>query len=255
MPEGKYRLVSFDRQMGIGIGGSMQVTLRAVAKQNTPEVPYCIPNELICAEIGRFLGLPIPPSGVVHAPKAPVTDWFACLDFNLTEDSLPPIDPASCVAHLPDLSAGVVLFDALIANCDRNPGNLSVDNLTRPTRLSIFDHGHALFGYRAGQGCERLQALRDELAISGGPITGPNRHCLLDHLASEAHFMKWLDRVRQLPDFFIEEIVNSAAGLGMTDAEATGACDFLKHRRTNLRAIINAHRDEFRGINQWELLP
>src|SRR5947209_823354 len=104
MSTGRYRVVTFGRQINIGVAGSQYVTIQAVAKANGPNAPYCIPNELICGDIGRFLGLPVPPSGIVEASNTTGAPLFASLDFNLTGNALPPVDPVACFARLPDLS-------------------------------------------------------------------------------------------------------------------------------------------------------
>jgi hypothetical protein len=170
MPVHPYRLISLDRQMGMGVAGAMEITISAVAKSNGPNAPYCVPNELICAELGRFLRLPIPPCGIVSRRQAAHPPMFASMDFNLTGNSLPPIDTQKCLSELPKECAGLLLFDILVGNCDRHRGNLAVDFSTRPPRMSIFDHSHALFGYEGGEGENRLKVLRDRLAISGGEI-------------------------------------------------------------------------------------
>jgi hypothetical protein len=252
---GKYRIVEFGQQIGIGVAGSFHVSISAVGKCNGPSVPYCLPNELICAEIGRFLCLPVPPAGIIHSSTATPTDWFATLNFNLTNTSLPPVDAARCVAELPDLATGLLLFDSLIANCDRHRGIFSVDFLATPPRMNVFDHSHALFGFQTGNATQRLTDLRDRLAMSGGTHTRGNRHCLLDAISSDQFFGKWLDRISALPDFLIDELCHAAVGLGIVENEASAASDFLKYRRTNLRRIIDQHRSEFRGIRQWSLFP
>ncbi len=154
-------MLAFDRQLGIGVAGSSHVSTSAVAKCNGNNAPYCVPNELIASEIGRFLRLPLPPAGILDVPKPPAAmpqrHWFASLDFNLVGNALPPVECARCVAELPDLSAGLLLFDILIGNCDRHPGNFSVDFLAvNGPQMNIFDHSHALFGYIAGQGAARV---------------------------------------------------------------------------------------------------
>lgn len=255
MNVGKYRIVQFDQQIGIGVAGSWHVSISAVAKCNGAPVPYCLPNELICAEIGRFLCLPVPPAGIIHSTTASPTDWFATLNFNLTNNSLPPVDAVRCVAELADLSTGLLLFDLLIANCDRHRGNFSVDFLATPPRMNVFDHSHALFGFQAGNGIQRLTELRERLGMSGGAHTRGNRHCLLDIVLTDDHFSKWLDRISALPDFLIDELCHAAVGLGISDSEAAAAADFLKYRRDNLRRIIDQHRTEFRGVKQWSLFP
>jgi hypothetical protein len=257
MAGGPYRIVQFDRPLGTGVSDSWRLSVSAVAKYNEPAAaPYCLPNELICGEIGRFLGLHVPPGAIVYAQgHSPAEHWFASLDFNLTGNSLPPVDVDDCVAQLPDLSTGLLLFDILVANCDRHAGNFAVDFLASGgPQMSVFDHGHALFGFVPGQGLQRLTDLRDRLGASGGTVTTGNRHCLMDVLNTSAYFQKWLDRIRAAPNFFLEERCQAAVGLGVGDPEGFAAVDFLKYRRDNLVTILNNHRPEFRGIAQWSLL-
>jgi len=256
MPSAIYRIESFGRQLGIGVAGSRYVNLSAVGKENnTAAAPYCIPNELICGELGRFLRLPIPPAGIVsQASGGPL---FASLDFNLVGNSLPPVNVENCVQVLPSLSAGLLLFDIWVANCDRHAENFSVDFLGTPPQMNIFDHSHALFGYAAGQGETRLTSLNDRLGISwttNHPVdSGRHRHCLLDTVNEDTHFTFWLDRIRATPDFFIEEVCQDAAPYGLAAQEVTAAIAFLKNRRDNLREIINNHREEFSAIQAWSL--
>jgi len=252
VPRGVYRAISFGLQLG-GVAGSYQATISAVAKTNGPNVPYCIPNELICAELGRILGLPVPPAGIIHSSGGLANYWFASLDFNLTGNSLPPVDAQACIQQLPDLSTGLLLFDILIANCDRHPANFSVDFSQAQPCMSVFDHGHALFGYSAQHGVARLRDLRDRLAVSGGSHIRGNRHCLLDNISTDIHMSKWLDRIRAIPTYFLEDLCQSASGLGINDAEAHEALDFLKHRRDTIKDIVHSHHHEFRGIRQWGL--
>ena len=250
----QYRLISFDRQMGVGVTGSMQATISAVAKCNGPSAPYCLPNEMICAEIGRFIRLPVPPCGIIYAPSATVKTWFATLDFNLAGNRLPPVDPLRCVKELPELSAGLLLFDILVGNCDRHGHNFAVDFAAASPRMSVFDHSHALFGPDAGGAAARFADLSDRLAISGASKTRGNRHCLLDVIASDAHFGNWFGRISSIPDFLIADLCRDAQELGATLVEANLAADFLKYRRDNLQKIVTDHRGEFRAIRQWSLI-
>jgi len=121
--------------------------------------------------IYRYHHLPIPPSGIVYAPNTQPQSWSASLDFNLVGATLPPVDTTACVARLPDLSTGLLLFDTLMTNCDRHRGNFAVDFLAQPPKMSVFDHSHALFGFQAGWGQQRLRDLRDHLGVTGGPHT------------------------------------------------------------------------------------
>lgn len=253
MARGIYRIESMGRQLGIGVAASRYVNLSAVAKENVSAAPYCIPNELICGELGRFLRLPVPPFGIVSQTRGGVR--FASLDFNLAGNALPPVDIANCLRILPSLSAGLLLFDIWVANCDRHAANFSVDFLATPPQMNIFDHSHALFGYATGQGQSRLSVLMNRLGVSwttnNAVDSGRHRHCLLDTITADTDFSFWLDRIRTTPDFFIEEVCRDAQPYGLTPAEVDAAIGFLTYRRDNLLRIINSHRTEFSAIRVW----
>lgn len=250
-----YRLLSVNDPLKIGVAGGMHLTVAAIGKKNVDNAPYCIPNEMICGELGRFLRLPVPPLGVVA--EAGGEAWFASLNFNLTGNDLPPVRPSECVRLLPWLSTGVLLFDIWIANLDRNRKNLALDWLSTPPLLSVFDHSHALFGYAKSEGEARLAQHAQTLGISwrtGEPLeSGRHRHCLLDAVNSDAHFDEWMKRIESTPDFYIEEVCQDAQPYGMTTAEGQAAAGFLKTRRDTIRKLVNDHRAEFTAINTWSL--
>ena len=252
-----YKIESFGKQLGIGVAGSRYARLSAVVKANVPQAPYCVPNELICCELGRFIGLPVPP--VAPVATAGGSPLFASLDFNLTGNALPPVDVAKCVRLLPSLSTGLLLFDIWVANLDRHPANFAVDFLAVPPAMNVFDHSHALLGYNSGDGEARLAALRDRLGVSwqtGDPIaSGRHRHCLLDALGTDDHFGYWHDRIKATPEFFVRDKCEAALDHGATRQEVDPAIDFLLHRRDTLLSIISMHRTEFTAITTWRLFP
>jgi hypothetical protein len=248
----RYRIVYFGPPLGSRVSDGHSVTVPAVAKKNGPNAPYCVPNEVLCGELGRLLGLPVPPGGVFYAPDGNRL-FYASLNFNLTGVALPPVDTTKCTKLLPRASTGVLLFDVLIANADRDGRNFSVDFSLKPPTMNIFDHGHAMFGKEAGKGVARLQKLQTRLGISAGSQTMGNRHCLLDQIATDNDFGYWLDRIRCIPDFFIEDVCQELGGLGCSDGEVAAAIDFLRYRRTNLQQIIESNQDEFTGIRSWAL--
>ena len=237
-----------------GVTGAYLATIHAVLKSNDI-VSYTVANEIICSTLGIILQLPIPPAAIVASKSKPNVPIFASLDFNVDRGNLPGIVGSQCFATLPDLSTGLLLFDAWIGNSDRHSGNLQVDYLSTPATMQIFDQSHALFGYRAGMGTHRLLQIRDRLGMSGGSVTHDNRHCLLDHISDDRWFSKWLGRIRVIPDFVIQDLCTKAASLGITAAEADAAQDFLLYRRDKLEDIINDNRCEFPAIQQWSLPP
>jgi hypothetical protein len=213
--------------------------------------PYCVPNELICGEIGRFLRLPVPPFGVVHSTVEKSTPLFASMRF--AEDARRGIDPERCIEEFPGWCAGVLMFDILVANEDRHDENLAVDSRSNPKSLYVFDHDTALFGWKSGEGIQRLERLRDRLGVSGGTVTGGNRHCFLDLVSNADDLRQWLDRITTIPEWFIRAVCKEAVGVGISAKEAAAAEEFLKGRRHQLDCIIRKHKGEFKAVRQWGL--
>lgn len=220
--------------------------------------PYCLPNELISAEIGRFLRLPIPPCGITTGEGGLVL--FSSLDFNFDKLQLPQIVPDLCWAALPVLCTGIVLFDILIANSDRHDENLVVDNMANPTAIRVFDHDQALFGGNsiAVAGIERLKLLTNRLGITAGTVSRGNPHCLLSEVDTDEHFEGWIHRIDAIPDWLISDVCSEARGLGLSKEESTEAKIFLVSRRNTFREIIKLNHKSFTGIANWTsqgLLP
>ena len=251
MPNTPFRICRVNRKDRLGgVTGSYLATIHAVIK-GSDYVPYCVANESICSILGIILQLPVPPAAIVSSKSKPNIPLFASLNFNTSKDALPAVMGSQCFAVLPELSTGLLLFDIWIGNSDRHRGNLKVDYLSTPAEMWIFDHSHALFGYQAGMGYNRLVDLRDRLAVSGGLVTLGNRHCLLDHVSNDKHFSDWIGRIKSLPDFVIQGACRSAISLGVTAAEVDAVENFLLHRRNNLERIIHDNKCEFKAIQQW----
>lgn len=216
--------------------------------------PYAVANEWICAGLGRFLGLPIPPCALTYDPDRKLR-LFSSLDFNFDRDELPPILPEPCVEHLPRLSTGIILFDILIANEDRHDANLAVDQQLAPKAIRVFDHDQALFGGgNRLRGIERLTTLgSDHLGILGDDLTAGNLHCLLRFLNTDGHFKEWLGRIGRIPDWFIEDLCSESL-LTLRPAERQAARQFLIDRRRNLDRMLRVHRGEFTRITDWSNL-
>jgi hypothetical protein len=228
---------------------SMHGQLHAFLK-NSKSLKYCVPNEYICAEIGRFLGLPVPPCGLCYLRGHDPEHWFASLNFNLSAATLPPVDPIKCVQELPSESTGLILFDILIANDDRHRNNLNMDTSHSPAKISVFDHSHAFFGPVDGKETERLEASRDKLRIDRGA-----RHCLLDSISSDTFFSEWIERIKVLPNYLIEQVCEATVPLGMiTKEEAEVAKKFLKYRKERVKNNLKDNQKEFKAISSWSLI-
>jgi hypothetical protein len=242
-----YKVVSWGPAVGIGVTGSTHLHLAAVGKANDAANPYYIVNEIISAEIGRRVRLPVPPSCAVEDEDGEA--FFASLNFNLTGDTLPPVIPPLFAAAFGDQCADVVVFDIFICNSDRHQGNLSAD-YTAP-RFNLFDHSHALLGY-GPFGTDRLIEAEDSLTIEGG--AWGNRHCLMDEVTDDRHFIKMLERIEGLDDYFIRELVQEVAEYGLTADQVALVTDFLLRRRSKVRQLVADNKAQFTAIQQWSLL-
>ena len=253
-----YRAVVNPDQLGFGAGPGNRLLLGSISariRRTEVQHPFAIANEMISAEIGRFLRLPIPPFSIVQTQIVSSPVMFATLDFNYEQDPLPPIDAQVCVAALPRICTGVLLFDILIANHDRHDENIVVDSNRRPKRMRIFDHELALFGgfEDEAKGIDRLDKLWNRLGITGGPTTRGNEHCILTVIDTPQYFDEWIGRIVDIPDWFLKEICESTVGLGVDQKQAKAAREFLVYRKKNLRTIIDGHRSAFAAIQEWKL--
>jgi hypothetical protein len=234
--------------VGQGVGGARTADLGAVVKPALPEAPWTTVNEVIAAELGRRLGLPVPPCFVRQWERG----WFfGSLRFTERGELPAPVIPQRVVEASPVLAAGIVLFDIIIGNIDRHDRNIA---FLSDGRLAIFDHGHALFGALEAQGPDRFAAIKDDLAITWEWGGRQGRHCILDHLTSQAHFDEWLARFSELPGWQVRDSVMAAGGIDPASPDDLAACaEFLLERKNRVRELVDHNPHEFRGIQQPEL--
>lgn len=117
--------------------------------------PKVLIAELICGELGRVLGLPVPelvfveldPALGRNEPDGEIQELVAASGgLNLALDYLPgalAFDALSAASVAPDLASAIVWFDALIMNVDRTPRNTNM--LWWHRKLWLIDHGAALY--------------------------------------------------------------------------------------------------------------
>jgi hypothetical protein len=117
--------------------------------------PKVLIAELICGELGRALGLPVPELVFVdldpdlgrNEPDEEIQDLVsASAGLNLALDYLPgalAFDPLNAAGLDPGLAARVVWFDGLITNVDRTARNTNM--LLWHRQLYLIDHGAALY--------------------------------------------------------------------------------------------------------------
>ena len=239
-----------------GVNDAYSVRGNFVARENNPGSPYLIPNEIISGNVAQFLKLPIPPFGLMRqigAHKGYKT-MFASMRFTRRDSEPDDFAPEACFECMPDLCTGIILFDILIANEDRHSQNIQTNSATRPTIIRIIDHDRSLLGVFKRNGLQRLKKLEGRLGISGGAVTGGNRHCLIDHVTTTEHFSKWLTRIEAIPDWFIEETCLNITKFGATLHELAEVAQFLKNRKRSIHKIINDNISEFTRISERSLI-
>lgn len=198
MPSTKYKILALGPQVAPTATAPVYANINAVAKKVLPGQPNIVANELVCCLLARMLLLPCPPGAL---SQSGADTYFFSLDFNLAGQALPPADPTMVVAAFPRLAWGIIVFDALVMNGDRHPGNIAHDTTTN--RLQIFDHSHAFLS-PTGDPTQNLPPKENDLGIGG--------HCLAAAIDTADGLYTWLDRVSLIPDFFIEGIIEAGCG-------------------------------------------
>lgn len=145
--------------------------------------PRALVAEVVCGELARALGLPVPdlvlvdlPVELSHAEPDPEIQELleASAGLNLGLDFLPgslPYTPAGIVQPTPEQAADVVWFDALVENVDRTPRNPNL--IVWHGAPWLIDHGAALYrqhqegGPAGGGGAFPLSAQHVLLPVAG----------------------------------------------------------------------------------------
>lgn len=142
--------------------------------------PKVLIAELLCGELGRALGLPVPEVVFVELDRAlgrnePDEEIWALIDasagLNLALDYLPgalAFDPLTAPSIDVELASAVVWFDAYITNVDRTPRNPNL--LLWHHKLWLIDHGAALYFHHTWT---------DYLLRARGAFAGIKEHVLL----------------------------------------------------------------------------
>lgn len=209
---------------------------------------YCVANEFICSELARLLRIPVPPATIAYMDESKKPVFFA-LDVNNTRSKFPPIHPDIVASKLPDLVAGIVLFDIWVANCDRHSSNLAALPGADPEEVVVYDHGQALFGAIRGRSIDRFVDLHGKLGLYDEPW---GQNCLIDHLTSFDRLSAWFHRFERIEDWLISDILD--VGCSMTaipDDERARAELFLIGRKRHIAQLVYGNRKAFTGIANW----
>jgi hypothetical protein len=248
-----YRITELGNAHRGGMNAAIDAEIRGIAKTNDAS-EFTIANEMICARLGQTIGLPVP-SGVL-AEDASKRLYYLSLDVSFEGKALPPVIPSEFAEQEPWLAAGVVAFDVLIANGDRNRTNLSRDPAFTVPRVAVFDHGHALLGTNDPKGADRLDAARDSLGcVIDNSGVAVNDSILLAQPIDAQHLLDWVSRIQALPDFIFEDIcreVASVPNLNFWKDTEDLVVSWLLERQKKLGDLIWNNREALPSV-QWSL--
>lgn len=237
MPATRYKIWGWGSAVGVGATASEHIGVSGVAKKASEKLPYTVANELICMSLARAVLLPVPPGFLVEKADDP---YYVSMNFNLAGEDLPPADTKKIVSNHAGVAWGIILFDIWVANGDRHNKNIAYDQ-SRDI-VQMFDHSHAFF-YGSDNPKARLEALGDDLGIGG-------RHCLAKEVKSLDQMPAWADRFAAVPDYYIEEIVQSATQVGLPHDAAPFCAEFLSEKKSCLRELVENSRPQFPSLEE-----
>lgn len=251
-----YRITKTGGERLGGINRPFEARVGGLAKSND-ECPFTIANEIVAARLGQILGLPVPAGVICHDENKKL--HYLSLDVGQEGRELPPVIPSEFCAEEAWWAAGVVVFDVLIANGDRHRKNLSRDATfpDEPPRVSVFDHGHALFGTDPPIGSERLGAATGRLGCIDDSAYIAKDSCLLSESLNPGFINVWVERVQQIPKFVIEDVCREIAatpGLNVDEGLAGELAEWLATRCSEIHNLIWHNRDSFTAVG-WSLIP
>jgi hypothetical protein len=214
--------------------------------------PKVLIAELLCGEIGRALGLPVPEIVFVeldpvlgqNEPDGEIQDLVTgSAGLNLALDYLPgslAFDPLSVLSTDPALASAIVWFDAYIMNVDRTPRNTNL--LLWHRKLWLIDHGAALYIH---------YTWADYPARARSPFTSIKDHILLpaasDISAADAALSPRItpalieELVASIPDTWLGDEPAFANPTAHRAAYITYLLSRLEAPRAFAEEAINAH--------------
>ena len=233
------RAIEWRSEVGVGASGAVFVTLDAVGKFDVdPAVTACVAAEYVCNRLAIACGLPVPGASLTR--RADGTAAFTSIRFGSLTQLPAPVVAADLAADYPDLTAGIVAFDAWTLNRDRNAGNVAYIHGAQPPM--IFDHDCCL----NGKDRPSITRLSDDLKTSL-----PANHCLAKHLATAAALDRWTHTLAGVqPRVWQTPLRELRAARLLAAAEEKAIDQYLHYRRLVLRDVLRA---SLPNLTDWGL--
>jgi hypothetical protein len=209
--------------------------------------PLALVAEVVCGELARGLGLPVPelvlasldPALGRAEPDPEIQELIeASGGLNLGVDFLPGslgFDAPAARDLDPAMAADVVWFDALCMNVDRTPRNPNL--LVWHRRVWLIDHGAAIYVHHAWED-PRSEARRAFPAIRDHVLLG----CAGDIAAADARLAPRVDRA------LLERAVEPVPDAWLDGADRAGYVDFFTERLREPRGFAAEAEEARRGL-------
>jgi hypothetical protein len=199
--------------------------------------------ELICGELARAAGLPVPELVFVDVdadlartePDAEIQELIrASAGLNLALDYLPGAVMFDPVVEQPDaaLASAIVWFDAFITNVDRTARNTNM--LMWHRRLQLIDHGAALYFHHGWDGNlqrsqDRFPLIRDHVLLPFAAQLGEAAALCSARLTADIV----RDIIAQIPDSWLRpDAQRDVDDAGFAAARRTAYAHYLQQRLT-----------------------
>lgn len=206
--------------------------------------PKALVAELICGEIARALGLPVPELVFIDLdvelartePDPEIQSLIrASAGLNIGLDYLPGSVMFDPIVEQPDpqLASAIVWFDAYVTNVDRTPRNTNL--LMWHRQLQLIDHGAALYFHHSWT---------DPLARAGDGFTMIKDHVLLRFASRlvdvDAKLPGLLtgERLREIVALVPDAWLEGDSTLGSPAAYREIYVEYLLRRLTSPRAFV-----------------
>jgi hypothetical protein len=248
--------------LGGASGEKRKFRLEFIGKAPTERFPYTVANEVVSNYVGTVMGFQIP-AVIPHRIDGDALALILWMSPAARQQDGPPLTSKALGEYLAseehrDEIHGAIILDLFLANTDRSFGperrNIAVDETTG--RLILFDFGNALFyrhrehkGIQAGM--ERLRAVAQDMRNLFDKQEHNPQNYYFQLLSDWNLVEKWCERIRQLPDFILENAVRRipAEIEPPTAEERQNLVEFLKGRRGYLLEHIRACLDLFPGLS------
>jgi hypothetical protein len=232
-----FEILAWGERVGAGASDSHYCTLEAVAKLNSENSPFTIANEFICGRLGDRIGLPVPPFAMARTDDGAVA--FVSLRFGPKGERPPKVIPEHLATDHASLATGIILFDSWVLTPDRHDENLAYSREGIPP--AVLDHSHALLG--SGKEAPSLDPAAPHIA-----------GCLTPELASSAYFDEWMNRIKGVPEWFVNETIGQVVKMGCLAAEVgDDVAHFLIPRKSRIMEFVQGSQGAFPKITQWTL--